>query len=324
MPPTALDDADSLRQPQLSDFPLSWLIAGGSVLLASPIAVQLWYAPPGVLTSLSLTLLLLLALLALPALALYAAYLADGASNAPRRRMRPLKLTAPRAWAALHTPQERATPAALHPASRAVSASANELIALILRDFVSLWHTPLSLPGAAPNEAAPLDFPCAIEGVLRTCLHTLLGRASSLDLPSLGVRSLLPLFNAHLALHAKASLRLRGASAFSPALEAEEDAQADVFLARAYVQCGGTLHAAIGAVSSADTRLAEMEHLRKLVERALGALLPAREKASESVWIVARELVACTILLPIVDALSDPDTLNGLLEQKAGAAIQEQ
>lgn len=295
----------------------AWLLAlvGGGLAAHATAELATLGAPLLVL----LALLLVAAALLLPAALLILSYLAD--ERAPQRaaplRMRPLAFTEPARWARRQRElgRPRPPPPPLHPSSKAVSEAADALLALVLRDFVSAWHKPLSLGGAPPGEAAPSDFPQAVEAALRASLARTLERTADVDVATLGVRRLLPIVTAHMAAHRHATAQLRGAaSELSPANSTAED---DVFLARAYND--GVLHPAVGAIASADTRHSERAHLRALVERALRIILPSRESASPAVWTVARELVACTVLLPVIDALSDPDTLNALLDQKVRA-----
>lgn len=45
-------------------------------------------------------------------------------------------------------------------------------------------------------------------------------------------------------------------------------------------------------------------------------VLPKREADSKAVAIIAREIVSCAILMPIVDLMSDPDFWNKMLDEQ--------
>ncbi|MCO5576897.1 hypothetical protein L7F22_030718 [Adiantum nelumboides] len=101
-----------------------------------------------------------------------------------------------------------------------------------------------------------------------------------------------------------------------------EDDDGDVFLAGLYNS--GRLHPAVGSTASPDTRVTEIDHLRKLSTRILKGVMPPSEQGSRPVSIIVREILACSVLKGVIDSLCDPDTLNSLIDEKVGAALQEQ
>lgn len=235
------------------------------------------------------------------------------------RRIRPLAFTTPAAWSVRRMRAKWARTGApsfrlpLHPDSEEVSAAADRLIALIMRDFVLKWHAPLSAgPDAAPEDATP-EFPHAVERTIREALGHLLGRAGTIDLPTLGVRHILPMVTRHVDSFRKAEAVLRG-GARPAALHPSGSDEFDLFLAGRYAD--GKLHPAVGNIASLNTRPTEEAHLRKIAVRALNAVLPEADRESRAVFVVVRELVACAVLWPIVDMLSDPDYWNKLIDQK--------
>ena len=65
-------------------------------------------------------------------------------------------------------------------------------------------------------------------------------------------------------------------------------------------------------------------HLRKLVDAALPIILPAKDAGSKALHIVVREIVACAVLAPITEMLSDPDFWNRTIEQLVSAIRYEE
>lgn len=53
-------------------------------------------------------------------------------------------------------------------------------------------------------------------------------------------------------------------------------------------------------------------------------ILPEKEGESGAVRIMVREIVACAVMVPVVETLSDPDFYNRTIDDKAGAAIRDQ
>ena len=103
---------------------------------------------------------------------------------------------------------------------------------------------------------------------------------------------------------------------------------------------GGKLHPAIDNLSSTFTKQTEENHLRELIDKALPYVLPEKEAKSRVLKIAVREVVACSVLYPVMDMLADPDFWNRSIDQlvrisscrtsrsltatQAGAAIRQQ
>ena len=100
----------------------------------------------------------------------------------------------------------------------------------------------------------------------------------------------------------------------------------DLLLAEKYASLlatGGNLHPAV-SVSSFNSRPSEEKHLRAVIDKILAVVMPPREGNSRAVNVVAMEIVACAVIRPIIEAVTDPDIWNKLLDEKAGAALREQ
>ena len=198
----------------------------------------------------------------------------------------------------------------------------DQVVQLILRDFVCKWHTPLATGSLEPSceDAAP-EFVQAVEQTIRTALDKVVSHATRIDLADLVVRRLIPKITAHLESFRRAQADFRGSSEHAQLASFGSD-QTDLFLARKFEN--GRLHPAVGDMSSLHTKPAEQAFLRSISSRLVHALLPYPESESASVGIIVRELLSCTILFATIESISDPDFWNHLLEQKAGAVIREQ
>ncbi|KAJ9479629.1 Structural protein MDM1 [Pseudozyma hubeiensis] len=198
----------------------------------------------------------------------------------------------------------------------------DDVVALILRDFVSKWHTPLATGSLDPSisDSAP-EFTQAVEQTIQNALGKVALLVGQLDYADLVVRRLIPRITTHIHSYRKAEADFRGSSENAQLAGSESD-QTDLFLARKFES--GRLHPAVGDMSSPNTKPAEQAFLRSVCARLLRALMPYPESESASVHIIVRELLSCTILFAIIESISDPDFWNNLLEQKAGAVIHEQ
>ncbi|KAF8587012.1 hypothetical protein K439DRAFT_1631139 [Ramaria rubella] len=234
-----------------------------------------------------------------------------------RPAARPLAFSTPAAWQAVVTRSQWSTqsPQSLPPLTPfypMLSSSLNEILIMIVRDFVLVWYTKLS---SSPS------FPAAVSTTLHSSLDSFLGRVSTLDLPSLVVHRILPKVTTHVEQFRNSEVALRGAG-----LERHltESVELDMLLAGRYAGPRGKLHPAVENLASAVTKQTEEAHLRGLIDKALPFVLPPDAIASKAVRIVVREIVACAVLGPVMDMLADPDFWNRAVDQLAGEAIRQQ
>lgn len=222
---------------------------------------------------------------------------------------RPFSFSTPAAWQAVLTRSQwsqdipQSFPP-LYPEALDLSAALNEIIAMIVRDFVKVWYNDIS---TSPS------FPVAVSTVIHTSLEKLIARTSTIDISALIVKHILPTVTAHIEQFRQSEIALRGAGLERKLTQSEE---LDLLLANRYASKGGTrLHPAIENLSTTFTKQTEEMHLRQLVEKALPYILPEKEGRSVGLKIVAREIVACSILYPIMEMVTDPDFWNRSIDQ---------
>lgn len=222
----------------------------------------------------------------------------------------------------------------LHPTSLKVSAALDDLLATILKNHLLSWYT-LAISPSDPS------FPNAVENAIRGVLVHARDFLSEVDWSKLGVSTLLPRITTHLELFLEAQQSLLETSSTHDNDSREPDRKGrskkklpgatvaseelDLLLANKYAELAGNrgLHPAVSG-TSLNSRPSEEKHLRDIVLRLLRILMPEREAASPAVMTMATEIVACAIIRPVVEALSDPDLWNRLIDEKAGAIIREQ
>lgn len=225
-----------------------------------------------------------------------------------RNTARPLAFSTPAAWQAVLTRSEWShkspqTLGHLHPGSPVISTALNDILIMIVRDFVLVWYKELSTSPSFPN---------AVTSTLHSSMENLLRHVSSLDLSSLVVKRVLPKITAHIEQYRQSEVALRGAGLRRHLTQSDE---LDLLLASRYTGRGGKLHPAVENLSTSFTKQSEDAHLRLLVEKALPFILPEPEASSRAVKIVVREIVACAVLGPIMELLSDPDFWNRSIDQ---------
>lgn len=281
---------------------LGLLVPVISRLLASPIVLVLL-----------LPFFVVFLVLAFVALNLICGYLLDltrpPIHNALPTAARPLAFSTPAAWQAALTRSQwsHKSPQSLPPLvpeSAVISAAVNDILILIVRDFVLTWYKELS---SSPS------FPTAVSGTIHASLQRLLVRMYTMDVPAIIVNRIVPKVTAHIEQFRQSEIALRGAGLERRLTQSEE---LDLLLANRYASRGtGKLHSAVDNLSTSFTKQTEEAHLRSLVDRALPFILPEKEARSPALKNVVREIVACTVLYPIMDMLSDPDFWNRSIDQ---------
>lgn len=232
---------------------------------------------------------------------------------------RPLAFTTPAAWQAVLIRSQWSATSPLDlppliPALPMLSGSLNQVITLIVRDFVLVWYKQIS-----PSPT----FPGAVSKTVHTALDNILHRLAQIDLPSLVVKRILPKVTAHIDQFRQSEMAVRGAGLERHLTQSDE---LDMLLASRYAAHEPTnrLHPAVSNLSSMVTKQTEEAHLRSIVDVILPLVLPEKEAKSRAVHIVAREIVSCIIMVEVMELLSDPDIWNRAIDEAAGAAIRQQ
>ena len=222
---------------------------------------------------------------------------------------RPFAFSTPAAWQAVITRSQwsHKSPKALAPLLPnypSVSASLNDILIMIVRDFVLAWYKDIS---SSPS------FPTAVSSTMHSSIDQILSRANNIDLANLIVERIMPKITTHIEQFRQSEIALRGAALERKLTQSEE---LDILLAGKYASMGsGKLHPAVENLSSSFTRQTEEAHLKKLVHRILPLVLPEKEVKSKAVKIVIREVLACAVLYPVVELLSDPDFWNKTIDE---------
>jgi sorting nexin-25 len=228
--------------------------------------------------------------------------------NALAHAARPLAFSTPAAWQAVLTRSRwsQKTPQSLSPLCPdlpVVSSTLNDIMIFVVRDFVLTWYKDIS---SSPS------FPTAVSSVLHDSLERFLQRTATIDLSALLVKRILPKVTAHMEQFRQSEVALRGAALERRLTQSEE---LDMLLASRYAGKGGKLHPAVENLSSTFTKQNEEIHLRATAERVLSHILPEQEAQSRVLRIAVREILACAVLYPVMDMVTDPDFWNRMIEQ---------
>ncbi|KAF3910332.1 hypothetical protein ABW21_db0208402 [Orbilia brochopaga] len=233
------------------------------------------------------------------------------AATQPLKNIKPLAFTRPaRFQAELEAMRrdESFVRAALYPPSQKISNAVGEVIELIIKSFVTDWYQRIT-----PDPA----FSHQVEKTLRHALYALWTRAEKMDMVEIAVGKVVPLLTTHLSEFASAEKVVKGKHLDKELTESEE---LDMALASKYKD--GRLHSAV-VVGYADSKTLQQDYLRKIVTKLLPLILPEKEIGSRAVCVLVREIVSCSVLLPIITLMADPDFWNRTIETVGRNALQE-
>jgi sorting nexin-25 len=187
----------------------------------------------------------------------------------------------------------------LYPESFIISSALDELLELIVRDFVNSWYSNISKNPIFTNE---------VDKTIRIALAALRDRLLELDITEIMTTRFVPIMTAHFRDFYEAERSIRGKHLNRSVTESEE---LDLAIAGKYKD--GKLHPA-ASLAYADTKLVQQEYLRNLTKDLLPRLLPENVIASRAVGVIIKELVSCAVLSTVMQLLSDPDTWNQVME----------
>lgn len=196
----------------------------------------------------------------------------------------------------------------LYRKSFVVSHALDSLLSFALRDFVSVWYRNISPSPAFVND---------IDKKIRQALEELMRRLAQEDIVNIIITRIVPIFSAHMRDVDQAERLVKGRSLSRGMTESEE---LDLAIAGKYKD--GKLHPA-ASLSFSDTKAIEQDHLRKLVVRILPELVSEEVLGSRAVLVLVKEIVACAVLLPVVQLLKEPDTWNQVVENYGRSALQD-
>ncbi|TPX37832.1 hypothetical protein SeMB42_g06850 [Synchytrium endobioticum] len=199
------------------------------------------------------------------------------------------------------------------PSDRKVKRALDRISSLVVRDFVQSWYAKTS-----PDPA----FPLRIETVLRQAAHKIYLRCSTVDWDAFLTRRVMPLVTQHVADYRIATeMLMMGGKKNIVVSDVGASIEADCQLARYFR--GGNLHPAINT-NPAPTIPSELNYLRKVVDAILPSLFAPGEVHSRLFAVLLREIIACRIIQPILDSISDSDYWMQNIQVMADKIIQEQ
>lgn len=202
------------------------------------------------------------------------------------------------------------------PESNNIEEKLNDVLQMILAQFLHSWYDNISRKAL---------FPRSVELLLRRALIHVRQRLASTDLIGIIVRKAIPIVTQHLHEVSVAEAQVRSAVQTVQIDALEHNSICDRFAENCK---RGDLHPAAQTpgYNAVHVLLPEnklQSYLRDTVEKILPKIFPAQELGSAIVKTLLREILACGVLQPIFNLLSDPDFWNQTIVTHAHQAIQE-
>ena len=243
-----------------------------------------------------------LALLSIAALILLSSRPIQDYDNLRERAPRTAAFIDPVVWksdTAWLAKRDNYNPTPLYPSSYIISNALDSLLEWLLRDFIASWYRNIT---RNPN------FVHEVDRAVRAALINVKNRLSPLDLTEIAVLRFVPIVTDHLKDFYEAERAIRGKNLNRNVTESEE---LDLAIAGKYKN--GRLHPA-ASLAFSDLKIVQQEHLRKIVARILPMILPENLIGSRIVSVLLKEILACAVVAPLMQILSDPDVWNQLIE----------
>ncbi|KAM9339324.1 sorting nexin-14-like isoform 3-T3 [Symphorus nematophorus] len=161
-----------------------------------------------------------------------------------------------------------------------VDASIAEVFELVLENFVYPWYRDITDDEACVDE---------VRMTFRFFASVLVRRAQKVDVPGVFADKVMKAAMKHIEIIAKAREKVKN-------LEGLQQAALDVY--------GADLHIAL------RSRKDELLYLRKLTEMLFPFVMPPKATDCRSLALLLREVMAGSVMLPTMDFMADPDTVN--------------
>ncbi|KAM4528949.1 sorting nexin-14-like isoform 2-T2 [Fundulus diaphanus] len=161
-----------------------------------------------------------------------------------------------------------------------VDASVAEVFELVLEKFVYPWYRDITEDEACLDE---------VRTTFRFFASVLIRRAQKVDVPAVFADKVMKAAMKHIEIIAKARAKVKNV----------EDLQQ-----AALEEYGANLHAAL------HSRKDEVLYLRKLTEALFSYVMPPKATDCRSLALLLREVMAGSVILPTMDFMADPDTVN--------------
>ncbi|KAI1272381.1 PXA domain-containing protein [Xylaria sp. FL0933] len=198
--------------------------------------------------------------------------------------------------------------APLYAESPTLSRALDDLLELIIRDFVTSWYSNISKNPVFAN---------SVDKAIRRVLVAIQARLFDVDLVEIITSRVVPILTAHFRDAYDAERAVRGRKLNLDVTESEE---LDLAIAAKYND--GKIHPA-ASLAYSDTKLVQQDYLRQMVAGILPKVLPKRLLESRAVFSIVREIVSCAVLFPVVQLLSEPDTWNQVMENYGRSMLQD-
>lgn len=199
----------------------------------------------------------------------------------------------------------------LYPENFLINDTINNLIGLIIQNFVATWSKRISTSDS---------FNTSLHRVFSFSARSLIERLNGINYADVLVINLIPIFNEHIKNFLSANDITKKKRMLNKSNKRKTDLSEETVLAFNYNK--GKLHSSL-KLNSQTAEENVKDYLSSLVDKILPHLLEPKEIDSRSSFILVRELLACCVLNPLCQMLSNPDFFNQIIVENLSKQMKD-
>lgn len=232
--------------------------------------------------------------------------------EAKNQRFKKYKFLRPEQWSSelVSLTQDKPLPTPLFPDSFVLSDTADVLIEYIVRDFVLSWYRKFS---------KDTSFPAQVDSAVRSAVRRLNERVGNVNWADVLVGRVLPIITDHFERFVTAQEIVKTRSLNRPLTESRE---LDYAVALEYNKLS-SLHPAI-SLQGLAYEAPRKKWLSERIDGVLPDVLDKTEAGYSVVFELVKNIVACSVLFPVANMLSDSDFWNQNVTKLAGSTLRDE
>ncbi|RLV91866.1 Sorting nexin-12 [Spathaspora sp. JA1] len=187
--------------------------------------------------------------------------------------------------------------------SSAISTTLDELIQLVLKEFVQPWYSHIS---------SSTLFTDSITVEIKQVIHNIIQRTENIDYTKLLVSKLVPIIQDHFQASAQAETYVKNKGNFSKF----DSPNFQLAVAQQYKR--GKLHRAVTIASTQPLDINQKKYLRGKINACLPYILSENERDNEVSMSLVTEILSCTVLSNIINLITEADFYNLIIIKLIG------
>ncbi len=220
-----------------------------------------------------------------------------------------LKFTSPAAWEAASVKARWAEGLGRTVSMKEQTSAWRKILELVKRDYILPWYSRITTSH---------QFLDTLDNTIDTCVASIFTRIDAVDIPDFLVTRIVP----HVTKHMRDFRQVEPLLRPTISTRSHPGPTLNIDPAAIIQSHFPPLHPALPLSSLTNTTPSIEAHIRVRMGQALELLLPENEKA-ETVRTIAREVLTCAVMVPVLEMFSEPDFWNRVVDEQAGKYLHE-